>query len=128
MKRKEYKDVKKFTIKRSEWYRGKGSDDSRLLNEDKQKCCLGFYSLSCGLRSQDIRDMASPYDVIEEHNKLWKSFLITEPDESNELDWNSRDANQLMSINDDEKTSDAHKEKKIITMFKKHGIAVKFVD
>lgn len=35
---------------------------------------------------------------------------------------------QLMLINDDEKTSDAHREKKIITLFKKQGITVKFVD
>lgn len=122
MKRKEYKDVKKFTIKRSEWYRGK-AQDSLLLNEDKQKCCLGFYGLSCGLRPRDIIGISAPAGVIDEHSKLWKTFLITESD-----GFNSYDADQLMLINDDEKTSDAHKEKKITALFKKQSITVKFVD
>lgn len=86
MKRKEYKDVKKFTVKRSEWYRGKGPQDSLLLNEDKQKCCLGFYGIACGLRSQDIRGISAPAGVIDEHNKLWKSFLITGSDGLNSYD------------------------------------------
>ncbi len=42
-------------IKRSEWYRGHGSYESRLIRElDGLKCCLGFECLSRGIEYRNL--------------------------------------------------------------------------
>lgn len=133
-KKKEYKDVKTFVVKRSEWLRGT-SVDSCLLDKEDKMCCLGFYAQSCGLRKQDIRGISSPQECIAQNNKKWDTFLLKEskdpwsygmPDSIGFDD--SKQCVELMKINDSENISDKEREKELTSLFNKAGIKVKFVD
>lgn len=46
------KNVKKFTVKRSNWYRGQ-SGNSYLLNNKGKMCCVGFLALEAGATGID---------------------------------------------------------------------------
>lgn len=47
--------MKKLVIDESKWYRGKGSEFSRLRrHHDGKMCCLGFYCLTAGFREDQI--------------------------------------------------------------------------
>jgi hypothetical protein len=59
--------TKVLTIYRQLWYRGHGSDESRLLvtealdpNHAGQMCCLGFDALNCGLSPEEIAEREMP--------------------------------------------------------------------
>lgn len=43
--------MKQLVIDRSEWCRGQGDVNSKLLKEDGQKCCLGFLCLADNIPS-----------------------------------------------------------------------------
>lgn len=130
-KKKIYKDVKKFTIKRSKWSRAPsmlnapGNWENSLLNPDGTKCCLGFYADSCGLQSKDIKCVSSPMQVINIQNKNWDTFLTENL--GNEYEYNAKDCVELIDINDDPTTTDKFKEKQIAKIFEKHGVKVKFI-
>jgi hypothetical protein len=114
--------AKKFVIKRSEWHRGgkESLGTCQLLNEQGNKCCLGFYALACGLEENQIKDVfyytsckVEPFikDVIP--NELWK-------------DANNR--NMFPRVNDDKKISDKEREVKLTKMFADIGVEVLFED
>lgn len=121
-----YNDVKEFTIKRSEWYRGKGYLHSKLLDDCGLKCCLGFFALECGLSKEEILDIEEPAQLLskDEDSKLieWETFLV------DELGSNTSDCSSLMLINDSKVSSDKEKEDSIIRIFNNKGIKVSFVD
>lgn len=51
----------KVTIDRSRWYRGQGSEDSRLVTGEERKCCcLGFYCLALGFTEAELIDVSLP--------------------------------------------------------------------
>lgn len=123
MSKKIYKDVKKFVIDRSKWLRGQGSINSYLLDNEGKMCCLGFYAQECGLRPQDIKNVAEPITVVVSKKKDWNSFLIAT---DGAVD-NSPDTWKLMEINDDPKLDDKVREKFIKDRFAEHDIKVKFI-
>lgn len=43
-----------LVIDKNRWYRGHGSDVSRLLRNDGQMCCLGFWCKMHGAEDEDI--------------------------------------------------------------------------
>ena len=133
-------DIKEFTVNRKKWHRGKGCDTSCLLNPTSGKmCCLGFYALQSGLSKKNIEKMPTPnavrqrlngedvyssmsFDCISEPAKpiKWKTKLISGKS-------NSATCGHLMEVNDNKDISDEVREKKITSLFKRIGIAVKFV-
>lgn len=134
---KRYKDVKKFVVKRSKWFRGRGNTLSRLQT-DNQMCCLGFYAKECGLKKKNITDVVSPGEIEYEIKDIWDTFLLarisniydSDPDDPGLTDIiiDSEIANSLMEINDDVNISDEDREYKLKELFKEQGIKVKFVD
>jgi hypothetical protein len=129
-------DIKEFVVKRKTWYRGKGSENSCLLNDANQRCCLGFYAGICGLPNKIIRGIAEPDNVIEllqdgqvedkdgntVHSNLdivWKTKLVRGIS-------NSPTCNKLMAVNDSKNITDEERETELIAIFKKLGIKVKF--
>jgi hypothetical protein len=123
---KVFGDVQSFEVDRKTWYRGKGSAHSRLLNDEGQMCCLGFYAVAAGLPTDAIRRAACPSDV---PRALWKTKL-TSMDETVPLLPEARDTNAahiLMRMNDVEDVADEDREKRITDLFKQIGIDVKFV-
>jgi hypothetical protein len=63
------KDKKILTIERRKWYRGKGSDESVLLNSRGEMCCLGFDAIANGLSQDCILGMETPAAVVITHRK-----------------------------------------------------------
>jgi hypothetical protein len=129
-KKKVYKDVKSFTVKRSDWGRGNTGLNSVLYNTDNGKlCCLGFYALSCGLRKQDIKDASSPSYLVNNTYKLWETKLVRDTT-INPRYLNSVDVfacENLMRTNDSELLSDKQRETQLTKQFAKLGIKVKFI-
>lgn len=124
--KKVYQDVKEFTVKRSNWYRGLGSENSRLLNSEGKMCCLGFYSLACGFKKQEIDDIESPLNILENYtSKDWKTCLLNR---SSIAPVNTFLSMELMKINDQYFTSDKIREDEITRLFKQVGIKVNFED
>lgn len=131
MSSKEYKDVKKFVVKRSKWYRGKGDEGSRLQTSSNKMCCLGFYAKECGLKKKDILDISSPGEVSFDIKSQWDTFLVQNrtSDFSEETFYmDSSIANDMMEINDSENISEKEREKSLKELFNTQGIKLKFID
>lgn len=129
-KNKVAEDVKKFTVNRKRWFRGKGDTKSALLTPSDKMCCLGFYARSCGLPKSQILNILSPmevhfqtetddYGVAVGKNKNWHTKLV-----KNGV--NTKTCQQLMVVNDNEELEDKKRESKIKALFKTIGITVKF--
>lgn len=121
MKNKTFSDVKKFTVERSSWFRGKGMWASKLLDIGGKKCCLGFYALECGLKEENILNAGIPRDVALEGAK-WDTFLL------NDIGLTSHACKELMRLNDNEFITDEIREWELTTVFENCGVAVRFVD
>lgn len=129
---KEYKDVKKFVVKRSKWFRGQGDEQSRLQTNNNKMCCLGFYAKECGLKKKHIIDVASPSKIEYDIRILWKSFLFNRKEAELADDLirisDSNITNDLMEINDSEVISEKIRERQLKDLFKAQGIKLKFID
>lgn len=136
--KKVVKDVKKFTVVRKDWYRGKGGDHSCLANNSNRMCCLGFYAEACGLDRQTIRNLPSPEEAVKAtkneitntiHGKpvsrksdvVWDTQLIRK-DTGN----NTALCNDLMHINDDEELDEKLRESRLKAKFADLGVKVTF--
>lgn len=109
-----------FTVKRSEWLRGKGSDESYLLREDGFKCCVGFFCLAAGLSPKQIEDdkeIEKKHDDMR-HDLFMDFYNITR------TSW----AADVYCTNDDTRIRDAEREERLTRMFLNRGHIIKFVD
>lgn len=115
----------KLVIDRPSWLRGESDFRSKLLrSEDNKKCCLGFYSLACGLPEEAIRDRGTvtnacfggSYPVPEEMQFLVHGRISSEV------------GGQLMRINDNSNISDDEREKQLTSIFASHGVEVEFIN
>ena len=110
----------KLVIDRSTWLRGEGSDESRLLRSlDGKMCCLGFYSLACGLTDDHICDEATPDEIgkvawPEDAQWMWDQWDLSD------------DCEELISTNDLGVLLEQEREQIIATIFAKHGVEVEF--
>src|ERR1700728_1509858 len=116
--KKVVKDVKKFTVVRKDWYRGKGNEKSCLVNNANRLCCLGFYAEACGLDRQTIRNLPSPEEAVKaSQGKTAQTIQDKEVTRKSDVIWevkltsenygnNTQLCNQLMEINDDENLKD----------------------
>lgn len=115
---KKYKDIEEFKINRATWLRGEGSS---LLDGQGKMCCLGFYSLACGLKPSDIEHQGSPGGVVQDQEDVkWKTFLLYKDSSDSAV------CLKLMSINDGADIDDKEREKDIKKIFKVAGVTVKF--
>ena len=142
--------LKEFTIKRSEWARGKGGKDTQLLGVDGMKCCLGFFALACGVEEDAIHNQGEPSEInigrvgLYVENAPWLLGLEMDPDDDEyyldeegtpELIINpsivvqSGECMELISLNDSESiTDDDIREEKITAVFERNGVKVNFVE
>jgi len=140
-KKKIVKDVKSFTVERKNWYRGKGDEKSRLLNNSGKMCCLGFYALACGLDKKVIKNVPDPVGVVNltkdgtttdgsdkvikrKSEVVWETKLVAN-DRYGSPD-NSGITYDLMGVNDDPYLTDEQREKELTYLFKGLGIKVNF--
>lgn len=115
-----------FNIDRRYWGRGTGLGS--LLNPATQEmCCLGFYSLACGLPYADIENCDLPSSVGLKKQMNWLKELPTLPADRNN-GWVSDMEDALARINDDKDLRPYDRERKIKARFAKAGITVNFVN
>lgn len=134
------KEITELTIKRSKWIRGKGQfmDAMCQKSEGKQEtyCAMGFVGRAVGIRAVDLAEMGEPCDsdifcTKEEKDnivKRWPSWvLMTHHKHYDDTRYDNRKiVKQIIRINDDQDLSDASREKKLIALFKKVGITLRF--
>jgi len=115
--------VIKVVIKRSKWLRGTG--DGTLLNEDGERCCLGFLGKVCGYSDKDLKRKGTPMDLNTKtfKNGKWPKTIL-----SPEYRYNTDLTEDLVSANDDTNVLGANKERRIKSLGKKGGIDFQFVD
>lgn len=112
-----------FTVKRSEWYRGKGSERSRLLRKDGLKCCIGFVGQQCGIDNSKLSNKITVQSVIHrfpETASQWPEWMQLQP----ALDC----ARKAYTINDNSHLSDTMRELCLKELFKEHRDEIVFVD
>jgi hypothetical protein len=117
-----FRDLPTFTVKRSEWLRGKGGQVSKLLSDGKM-CCLGFYAKAQGFMDEDMEEVASPADLVSRTACKFESQLL-----GSVAAINSIHGCDLMGINDDDLISDEEREEQLKKKFASMGIEVEFID
>lgn len=129
----------KFTINRTAWLRGEGSDKSFLIRMcDGKQCCLGFLGLACGYDIRDLLQSTTPVraDVVRRNfyrsnenplpceATLWPKKIII----NDEIGYTRTDiTDHLMAINDKRNISDSEREEKLTELFESIGIEVEFI-
>jgi hypothetical protein len=117
-----------FTVKRSEWYRGKGSAESKLLREDDLKCCIGFVCLQLGLSEKQIINKGDIMSMVASSVEPWgDKRLLTDNnlfDFGNHPKW----LEAAYRANDTDRLTDAEREEKLKSLFKQGGHEIEFVD
>ena len=123
--KKVFKDLPKFTVKRSEWLRGEGSNESGLLCNGRL-CCLGFYSRALGFSDLDLREATAPSMLIDNLGVKFDSKLL----ENDRLLYgvDTKESTYLMTVNDNPDLEDQKREEILTQKFAELGIEVEFVD
>lgn len=122
-----------FTVIRSKWYRGKGADDSKLLNKHGMSCCLGFVGSACGISDLELEDEPSPEDTrynSDDAASKWPEWMFGNITFTGAKlpNADSPDCRLAMAINDNPYINDDVRESKLIELFAKHGDTLTFVD
>lgn len=131
---KEYKTLNRLVVNRNRWRTGEGEGDyatglgdTQLLNYDGYMCCLGFACLQAGVPKQEVLDKSSPGDVID--GKAEDKVIIPKFSKNSKNNGNTLDtalSNAAIRINDDTFSTPEEKEKKLKSLFGKHGIDLVF--
>ena len=122
--------MKCFRINRQKWFRGKGADSSRLLNEYGQMCCLGFLALEAGYKEEEIKKKSTPREPAYDCGIKGDVAKLVEGDvtPSGKRVKNNAICDQLMLINDSMMLSDYDREVKLTAEFAKIGLQPLFYD
>ena len=126
----------KLTIDRKRW--GFGNKGGSLLNGEGKMCCLGFFALQCGYTRKDIFDKGTPLDIfngkdimtIKELSSDTKANKLKPLISSNRIANNST-CTLLITANDSTSTlyhNPVKRENRIKELFKRIGVAVKFIN
>ncbi len=96
-------------IKRRQWFRGRGPENSRLRTLDGKMCCLGFDAKALGFKNEDIDMKTTPDSVNGYVPGLARSGH------------NTRICASMMDVNDDDMLTDNQREAKLIKLAKRIG-------
>lgn len=132
-----------WTVRRSLWYRGRGSDKSALLIEDYpelagQMCCLGHRCLAQGFKPYQIKGLLVPSNIMYSfYNRDW---LFDAPSQADVAYYSSaiglesskcmRESWEILivNVNDSDAISDSLRESLLTRIFASHGETLTFVD
>lgn len=104
------KKVTVLRINRKRWWRGQGSDDSRLRKrKDGKQCCIGFYARACGLKITDIEGCATLAALDSDELRAHESK-------------HNKTFSDLYEVNDDAELTAKDRESKIRQLFKDLGV------
>lgn len=114
--------MKKFTVRRSKWLRGKG--DGYLLNDEGKMCCLGFaVNQICKVPKKKLLDTFRPCDVLESTKETTFTTISYE-----NVIIDKHFVEEAIEVNDDSTISDSGREELLTEIFKENGIKVTFKD
>lgn len=120
--------VVSFDIDREFWFRGNpvrpNKHSSSLLDSDEGTlCCLGFYSLACGYKREEILNVSWPSELPRNHPMQDKIEWLINPED----DFGDMPEHIIGNINDNTKLSGEEREQAIKNSFANQGITVNFV-
>lgn len=130
--------MKELVIDRTRWYRGQSDIKSRLLrSSDMKMCCLGFYSLACGLKEENIKNVAFPSSIRlrsmypDSHKPvpipIEMRWLEVGP--GGVLDSDHRELETIIGqINDYSYLNEATREQKLTELFAANNVKVTFIN
>lgn len=113
--------MKEVIIDRSKWWRGKGEEESRLLNSHGQMCCLGFVCEAFGASSEQLREVSWPTSVLGWNLPIDLKWLEHEEE-------HHRTEVNIGITNDDPHESEAAREAFVVKTFAEHDIQITFVN
>lgn len=109
-----------FTVKRSEWYRGKGYEESKLLREDGKRCCIGFVGQQCGFTDERLLGISTvARSRYNGDSSAWPAWMLKEF---------SGEIQEAYTVNDRESITDGEREAQLKEIFKRNGYEIVFVD
>lgn len=120
--------MRNLVIDRNIWFRGQGSKESKLLNDNGKMCCVGIYLKACGVPEEDILNVRTADELADEFSN--KNKL---PEEAKWLfDFVQRcrsiRATDLYIINDDVMEIDSSREDYIRHKFAEVDVVVTFIN
>ncbi len=127
----EQKREPKIVIDRSKWRCGRvfmtqshGKGETKLLNDEGYKCCLGFACEQVGGFSEDdIRSIASPSHLAD---KLKIKSIPYFADRGTAISLNSELSINAMRVNDNVHYSHHEREDELVKLFDENGIKLSF--
>jgi hypothetical protein len=116
------KKLTALVIDRKMWWRGHSDNSALVMNyyETNKMCCLGFLGKACGIKVGDMAGIVTPHD--SEQTYVWKKWPAWVNVEVGDSPW----VKTAVKINDNEKCTEALREKKLITHFAKNGVKLSF--
>lgn len=109
-----------FTVKRSEWYRGKGDEESKLLREDGKRCCIGFVGQQCGFADERLLGISTVARARDNgDSSVWPAWMLKEL---------GGEIQEAYTVNDRESITDGEREAQLKEIFKRNGDEIVFVD
>lgn len=119
-------EMKKLTIKRSEWVRGEGPWLSKLFTSKGKRCCLGFFGNSLGIPDREMKEIGSPGKFNEIfRNEIFRAKTTLFPEILDEF---SVSYAEFIEANDDESISSYDRERILKGLFKRIGVEAEFVN
>ncbi len=120
----------KFTVKRSNWYRGQpaeidengerfhyGEGSCLLRPSDGEMCCLGFLARRLGFKAEHIEGFSVP-SSIEYYSESYDQERFVE----------STSWHEIVVTNDNDLILETEREKSLTRLFSEKGYQVEFVD
>ena len=116
----------KVTVRREQWFRGRGPDLSMLRQKKKRNpmmCCLGFAMLEAGYEASSIAGQPSPAEVML-NSRIRQSIKKL----LNTSHGNSNVCSELMHANDNQSLEEKEREDQLQRLGREAGIEFIFVD
>ncbi len=117
-----FTDIRKFTVARSTWSRGRGKNTS-ILDEMGDKDCLGFFLKAGGASDAQLLRADEPIDVVVKYG--WNIPLI---EYAGWTCYQTKACREIIATNDAPLMNDAFREFTLIGLFKTINVALDFVD
>lgn len=123
----------KFVVNRAKWRAGDegenavGKGPTSLRNSDGFMCCLGHCALQLGAKPSEILDCGMPNEVTDKNGNYKVLPVIAVAVNGQGYSRDSSLSEQAAEINDDDKLTQAQRERKLKTLFSKFKHKLEFV-
>jgi hypothetical protein len=109
-------------VDRRTWYRGKGSEESRLLTVDGKRCCIGFVGQQCGVSDDDLRGKSDIRNAAAcgVSRQVWPKWMRGDDHDASIY--------RAYITNDDTDLTDSERETKLKTIFAEYGDEIEFTN